>query len=303
MAIGGVTLNIDHLRTFVTVARTRHFSRAAKILHLSQPAISHHIHSLEDYFKAPLFDRRPREILLTPFSERLLPRVEKLLELYQELESFSLREDKPPLSIAASNTIGEYMLADLIRSFLSQERLPYDRLNARVMTTKEALDSVEKGECDIALIEGKVSDPVFTYAVFAQDEMLPVAASTYPLTQNATLVELAEATWVMREEGCMMRLHAESFIQTIGLPVERLHILSMNNNHLLKQSIKNGLGVGLLPRRTIEKELRDGSLIRIHTQPSSHDRPLHIVRRNGPFPSFIAHLFWDFVAGSRQSGD
>lgn len=296
-------MNIEHLRTLITVAHTLHFSRAAKILHLSQPAISHHIRALEEYFKQPLFERRGREIELTPFAAKLLPRAEKMLALYQEIESFSLKEDGKPLTISTSNTIGEYMLADLISHFMTAEKIPADRLRTFVKTTDEALSCVEEGTSDIALIEGKVNDPAFQYAVFAQDEMIPVVSPAYSLDPKASLNDLSQAGWVMREEGCTMREHTKTFVKGLGLPYEELQILPMNNNRLLRESVIKGLGVGLLSRRSIDKELKEGKLIRILTQPPSHYRPLHIVKRAGPFSHSLAHLFWNFVLSPHQSDE
>lgn len=291
-------MNLEHLRTFITVAHTLHFSRAAKILHLSQPAISHHIHALEEFFQQPLFERRAREVYLTPFAMKLLPRVEKMLALYQDIEALSLKDDSSPLTIETSNTIGEYMLADIVSRFIAAENIPANRLITRVTTTYEALQSLEYEKSDIALIEGKVGDPVFQSAVFSQDEMIPVVSPSYPLKQNPSLEDLTHATWVMREEGCMMRKHTETFVRGLGIPYDKLNILSMNNNRLLRQSVINGLGIGLLSRRTIEKELKDGSLIRIMTHPPSYHRPLHIVRRSGALTTYIARRFWDFVVNA-----
>jgi len=199
---------------------------------------------------------------------KLLPRVEKMLALYQDIESLSLKDDSSPLIIETSNTIGEYMLADIVSRFIATENIPANRLITRVTTTYEALQSLENEKSDIALIEGKVSDPVFQSAVFSQDEMIPVVSPAYPLKQNPSLEDLTHATWVMREEGCMMRKHTETFVRGLGIPYDKLIILSMNNNRLLRQSVINGLGIGLLSRRTIEKELKDGSLIRIMTYPT-----------------------------------
>ncbi|MDY0323482.1 MAG: LysR family transcriptional regulator [Candidatus Carbobacillus sp.] len=281
-------MNIDHLKTFVTVAKTQSFSRAAELLNLSQPAVSHHIRALESHFSQALFERQPRQVILTPFGKKLMPHAEALLDMYYNMEAFALKNDEGPLHISTSNTIGEYMLFDLIKAFVEKEGIRFDQIQPHVSTTENALLQVEKGVAHIALVEGRVPEGPFTYAVFAQDEMIPVIRhdlqNTHPIRKGP---------WVMRENGCTMRSHTESYIEQLGLSMDDLEIIVFNNNRLVKQGVLKGLGVGLLPLRSVQEELAEGSLVRLPLTPPAYYRPLYMVRLKGAFPSRIARLFWD----------
>ncbi|PTQ56827.1 MAG: Regulatory protein CysB [Candidatus Carbobacillus altaicus] len=281
-------MNIDHLKTFVTVAKTKSFSRAAELLNLSQPAVSHHIRALEVHFSQALFERQPRQIVLTAFGRKLIPHAEALLDMYYNMEAYALKNDESPLHISTSNTIGEYFLFDLMKSFIEKEGIRFDQIHPYVSTTEDALHQVEKGLAHIALVEGRIPEGPFTYAVFAQDEMIPVIRRDLH-----TKKDVVKGPWVMREVGCTMRAHTEHYIEQLGLALDQLDIISFNNNRLVKQGVVKGLGVGLLPLRSVQEEIDKDVLIRLPLVPPSYYRPLYMVRLKGPFPSRIARLFWE----------
>src|SRR5258706_13212845 len=84
--IKGVPMDLNHLRSFVTVAKFAHLTRAAEALHLSQPAISGHIKVLEEQLGVSLFDRTSSGMTLTPSGKQLLTDAEHIIEAVQQMQ-------------------------------------------------------------------------------------------------------------------------------------------------------------------------------------------------------------------------
>ena len=127
-------IEFQQLEQFVTVARARNFTRAAVELNLSQSALSRAIRKLEDQIGQPLFERKPREVVLTDLGELLLERAKEILKLVED--TFSLISEsgrKGRIRLGAIPTIAPYFLPRLLSSFAAHH--PDVSLNAAVTAT------------------------------------------------------------------------------------------------------------------------------------------------------------------------
>lgn len=109
---GNLTVDTEHLRTFLEISRTRHFGQAARNLFLSQSAVSARIHTLEEQLKTPLFHRARNDIHLTPAGERLLVHAENILEAWNQarLDIAIEEQEQTPLRIGASTAVWDIYL-------------------------------------------------------------------------------------------------------------------------------------------------------------------------------------------------
>lgn len=256
---------VDTLKVFVTVVEQSHFSRAAEKLNLSQPGVSLHIRNLENELGSKLLHRTSKHVKLTEAGSILYQRAKQILALYEEAkeEIHLLRNEVTgSLTIGASFTIGEYVLPHLLADYTMD--YPLVDVYVTIANTEEISRGVRANELDLGLIEGEVEFPELLVAPpFAKDEMVLVAPNDYPLCSLAPIEpkELQDQVWVFRETGSGTRAYSDRFIMESGLRVKRSFVF--NSNQGVKEAVMAGLGIAVLSRRVIRKELASGDLSEI----------------------------------------
>jgi DNA-binding transcriptional LysR family regulator len=167
-----MSLNLHLLRLFVTVVRTGSFSRAADVLHISQPAISKGVRDFELQVGCRLLDRTPKGVRPTREGEALTRHAEALFaaERAAEDELLSLRNlDSGSLRIGASTTIATYILPDYLATF--HRKHPGIDLHLVIANTRDIADLLLAHDIEIALVEGPVEDDEIESRAWRTDVM------------------------------------------------------------------------------------------------------------------------------------
>lgn len=190
------------LIVFISVARNRSFTKAANELHISQPAVTRHIHELESEYNTRFFERTGNRIELTNTGEIFLQRAEEIINKYKSLQlemnlltgSFS-----GELQVGASSTIGQYVLPPLLAAFIKQ--YPDIKLSVFTGNTEQIEQALEEHRIDIGLIEGNHRKPTLKYLHFRKDELVLVASVNNTIHDEISLNELCLLPLVLREPG------------------------------------------------------------------------------------------------------
>lgn len=252
----------DALKTFVTLVEVKNFTKAAAILHISQPSVSVHVKNLEAEFKTELFIRSPKLLKITPSGEILYERAKQILSMYEQTQKDILEhqyEIRGKLIIGASFTIGEYILPSLIIEL--HKKYPNLELEIFIGNTEDIVQSVRLFKVDIGLIEGQANDKELQVKPFMEDELFIVSFSHHPLAskKSLTIDNLQNQSWFMREEGSGTREYLNHVIRTNGLKAES--IATINSNQGIKEMVTlSDKGLSLLSVHTIYKEVKQQEL-------------------------------------------
>jgi LysR family transcriptional regulator, transcriptional activator of the cysJI operon len=271
-----------HLLVFVTVAEKKNFSRAAEALSLTQPAISQQVHTLEEYYGTKLFERTSKRVELTHAGETLFPYAKKILEL-EALGKDAIHDlmgkVTGKLTIGATLTIGEYMLPHLIAEYT--RRFPEVEVNVLVHNTEEIQEMALSHSLDIGMVEGRIEHRNLTMTPFLEDEMVLIAPIEHPLTAKETVTceDLQTETYILREEGSGTRMIAEEVMQAIGFTPTRT--FSFGSTQSMKEAVEAGMGLAILSKWCIRKELRFGTLAQLKPEHFTFTRPLCLLERAG----------------------
>lgn len=192
------------LEVFIAVARHLSFSKAAKSVYISQPAISRHIQELESAYNTRLFDRLGKGIALTEAGRLLLDYAERIVSSYNELhyEMHLLHNQKSGrLRIGASSTIAQYLLPPILARFSA--RYPLIHLSLVSGNSKKITHALKENLIDIGLVEGLLRYPNLKYQHFCTDELVFVANPQHPIFRLKEVSFLALMTYpfVIREQG------------------------------------------------------------------------------------------------------
>lgn len=186
---------VESLKVYIAVVEQRNFSRAAELLHLSQPGVSLHIRKLEKEFDVKLMHRSPKWVKLTEAGELLYVRAKEMVNLYEsaKLDIDRLQDDvSGSLQIGASFTIGEYVLPRLFSSFARQ--YPEVAMEVFIENSSQVVEAIRDNHIDFGLIEEDIDAQDLNVTPFMKDELIIVAAEGYPLhtSVNADLEQLQD---------------------------------------------------------------------------------------------------------------
>ncbi|MGA9290285.1 MAG: LysR family transcriptional regulator, partial [Anaerobacillus sp.] len=190
----------QQLNVFVAVVEKRNFSRAAEELHMTQPAVSQYIRSLEDSLGTKLLERSNRSVEMNKAGEIVYHHAKELLNLYSKmtylLDDLTNRASGK-ITIGASYTYGEYVLPHVIAAI--RKEYPLITPSITIGNSKEIGDFVYSHQLDVGIIEGDYPSRDMKVEDFAQDEMVIVASPSYAQVGNGKVLE--KEMWVVRESG------------------------------------------------------------------------------------------------------
>lgn len=165
------------LKVFRSVATLLSFTKAARELYISQPAISKHIQELEREYGVRLFDRIGNRIQLTRAGQLLLDHACKIIDCYQQLD-FDMKKltqkSEGELRLGASTTISQYVLPEMIANF--RKRYPDVRLTLLSGNSHEIEDALASGRIDLGIVEGIRRQPEYKYTPFMDDELVAMVS-------------------------------------------------------------------------------------------------------------------------------
>ncbi|MGB8956008.1 MAG: selenium metabolism-associated LysR family transcriptional regulator [Tumebacillaceae bacterium] len=250
-----------HLVVFVTVAEKKNFSRAAEALSLTQPAISQQIHTLEEYYGTKLFERTSKRVELTRAGETLLPYAKHILDLTQvakDAVNDLAGKVTGKLTIGASLTIGEYILPHMLAEYT--KRFPDVEVSVLIANTEEIGVMALDHSIDIGVVEGKVQHRNLRLTPFLEDQMVLIAPPRHPLAdaEEVSRDDLASQPFILREAGSGTRVVAEEVLHELG--VHPAKVVSLGSTQSIKAGVEAGIGLAILSKWCVRKELRSGSL-------------------------------------------
>ena len=271
------------LQVFYTVAKLLSFTKAADALHMTQPAVTFQIRQLEDHFNTRLFDRTHNRVSLTEAGQVAYQFGERIFELYAEMENAikELTGDvSGALTVGASTTIAEYMLPSLLGTFKAQH--PDVNLRLKVSNTEGIVSMVENNVIDLGVVEAPVANKNLLVEVCQEDELVLVIPADHPLAQCETVAasELVGYPFICREEGSGTREVVTEYLNAQGIDrTDMNECLELGSSESIKGAVEAGMGVSILSRATLSKELELGMLAAVRLDPPL-TRPFSVSARN-----------------------
>lgn len=272
----------QYLEVFIKVVEKQNFTKAAEELHLTQPAVSQHIRTLERLVGTRLLERNNKHVRMNKAGEIVYHHAKEILALYtrmQDLVDDLAGSASGPIAIGASYTFGEYILPHIIAKL--KKEYPLIKPSIIIHNTKEIIDLVNSYQLDIGIVEGYFNDPHLLSEVVSEDQMVIVASPAHPLLKkngDLPLSALADETWILREEGSGTRQASDHFFEMHSFTPKA--IMEFGSTQVIKESVEAGLGISLLSKWTIVKELTNGYIGIIRVEGLPFKREFTIVTRS-----------------------
>ena len=259
------------LQVFHAVAKHLSFTKAGEALCMTQPAVTFQVRQLEEQFNTRLFDRTHGRISLTPAGAVAFAHAERILALTAELES-ALRDMggqvAGPLLIGASTTIADFLLPQILGEFKAAH--PGVVPSLFVGNSETVQERVRERALDIGFIEGDSTLPALAGEPLCSDELQVVCAPGHPLSARRSVPAgaLVEHAYLSREQGSGTREVIDHYLERAGIEPGSLHVvMEASSPEALKGLVAAGMGIAIVPRVSVEKEVRLGLLVRIPLAP------------------------------------
>ena len=279
-------ITLRQLRYLDSLARHRHFGRAAEDCAVTQPALSMQIRELEREIGADLVERRPGEIVLTDIGIDVAQRAERILAATRDLVDFARHRDllSGRLRLGIIPTLAPYVLPRVLPRL--QVLHPQLRLEVRETQTKLLLEELTAGALDCVMLALPVDGAdVKTLPLFGDPFLLAVpAGDPRPARRQVTVADVDQSRLILLEEGHCLRDQALAFCATSRH--DQPTGLGATSLATVMQMVANGYGITLVPEVAVDAEL--------------HDPRVKLLRFAEPQPARTIGLAWRRTSPRQQ---
>jgi DNA-binding transcriptional LysR family regulator len=254
-------VDLHQLKTFITVAREGSITRAAGLLHLSQPAVSAHIKAMEDALGVSLFERNPRGMSLTKDGQRLLVKAERTVAAHADLLAEAARskgELTGKLRLGAGSNSSHEAIGRLLTGLA--QSCPGVEVNLRHQSSREVLDGLRAGRLDAGLYNEPEEAPsdLVTVEVAQFSIHLVAAPGVVAASRRSDWKLLSELPWIYATESACCSRTAERLFSAHRFKPKR--VISADRQEVTQTLLVSGMGVGLLHHDAATAAARRGDL-------------------------------------------
>lgn len=286
------------LQVFNTVAKRLNFTKAAEELFITQPAVTKHIHEIENHFKVKLFERNGTKIKLTPAGETLLQYTDQLFAVYRNLE-FELntftQQHTGKLRIGASTTVAQYVLPPVLAAF--HKKFNNIKVTLTINNTEQIEQALQNKNIDLGIIEGQSKNNLFKYTEFVKDELVLVANINHPLAKKDMIKpeELLKIPLLLREPGSGTLEVLGHALKPLGIKISQLqNEMQLGSTESMKLYLLNSNAMAFLSVHSILNELQNKECCIIDVKGLTIERHFFFIQQHGQAEA-LPDLFMKFA--------
>ena len=293
--MAGMRITLGQLKAFEAVARLGSFSRAAEELHVTQPAVSKKIRLLQDEVGLMVLEQVGKRLFLTDAGRELLTTCGDWLETWSRFEQSiadlkGLKQGRLRLCVV---TTSKYFMPRVLGPFC--DVYPGIDIAMQVVNRDRLLERLARNQDDLYVMGVPPEGAEIESERLMENPLVVLAAGFHPLAQRRGIpfAELANASFVMREQGSGTRITVERVFQERGLPL-RIK-MELGSNEAIKQAVAGGLGLAILSRSTIRLDAAQAELVELDVEGFPILRSWYVVWPKGKQLSVVARTFLIFL--------
>ena len=265
------------IKTLLTVAEEKNFTKAANKLNLTQPAVSHQIKELEDELQEQLFIRKKGDIIPTPIGDIVLNYARKFVAMHNKMLDDIKHNHKINIKLGITHTAESNKITEIIGSYLINN--PGLSVTIITDTTNNLYKMVENYELDLAIVDNK-KNAKLNYLPLDTDYLVCVVNNNSPLAKKkiVTLKELKKENLILRLDSSYTRKLFESTLESINESINSFKIiLELDNIETIKDLVRKDMGVSILAKNTCIDEVNRKKLTILPIENLSMVRKNYII--------------------------
>jgi DNA-binding transcriptional LysR family regulator len=271
----------QRLETLLTVAEKQNFTQAAQALSLTQPAVSHHIASLEEDLGAKLFVRGKKSLRPTAEGEIALKYARRIQALYDKMreELTDAAREMARVRIGITHTSETSIITEVLGKYASADghRRSITILTDTIQNLYEMLSDYR---IDLAIVEGRPRDPGISALLLDTDYLVCVLSNSHPLAKKnmVTIGDIRRENLILRLPNSGTRNLFVSSFEGAGMSIDDFQvILEVDNIATIKDLIRKDMGISILAKSACLDELKKGKLTALPIENLSMVRQTHIL--------------------------
>lgn len=252
------------LLTLIELSKVNSFTKAAKELNLTQPAVSQHIKQLEEEFDAKLFVRSNNNLFLTKEGEIVLKYALRIQSLYNDMTR-KLKDYKKcanNLTVGITHTSESNIAPEIMAKY--SERNSGSHIRIISDSIKNLYEKLSLYQIDLAIIEGKITNKKFSSILLGTDSLVAVVSLDNPLANKkvVTISDLKKENLILRNlESGTSTLFANELAK-MDEDISNFHLsLEMDNVASIKMLVRKNLGISILPKSACSREIKENKLV------------------------------------------
>lgn len=266
--------------TLLKVVETGNYTKAAKLLGLTQPAISQHIKGIEDEYGTKVFERVGNTFILTRDGEIIVEYARSMVALTQKLKD-ELADEKTgqlTLRIGITHTVESNRISEIFAKYANTN--PGVSIRLVTDTLPKLKEMLKNYELDFAIVDGKITSHSLKSMQLDTDSLMFIVSPDHPLVGNAfvTANDIKKEKLILRHPNSGTSNLFISSLESQNLSIDDYNvILEMDNVATIKNLIKHNYGVSVLPRSTCRQDIKDKTLYALPIENLTMIRDINIV--------------------------
>lgn len=290
-------MELWQLEVFTAVAEERSFSRAGNRLGRTQPAISSAIKLLEVEMGEPLFDRMGKSVRLTGAGEILTDYAKRLLRLREEatIAVGELRGlGRGTLRLGANETTCLYVLPEVLASF--KQAYPQVQVDIQRAITRSITERIIEGTLDFGIVTLPVKNSRLQTLTIHRDEMALIVSPTHTLAtkRSVRMSDLEDEPFILHKIGTTTRERLVKHFNDGGVKMKVT--MELASIETIKRFVAIGMGISIVPRLCIEKEVKEGNLQALTIRDARFKRQLGLIYNKDRYQSQAARAFLELIS-------
>jgi DNA-binding transcriptional LysR family regulator len=275
-------MQIDSFRVFRDLVESQSFSKAAQMNNITQSAVSQQIRSVEERFRIPLIERSSKRFALTREGDMLYQASKEIIAQFDSLQH-QFNEMRNIVSgnirIATVYSIGLHELPPYLKRFLKE--FPNVNVHVEYRRSNQVYEDIQSGTCDLGLVAFPVQKKNLKSEAFKKDRLVVICNPSHALAseQEVEVKDLANYKFIGFEPDIPTRRAVDKMFRDTDLDTKP--VMEFDNIETVKRAVEIDAGISIVPRATIEQEIKSGSLIAIEFKNKPYYRPLGIIYKSG----------------------
>ena len=281
------------VETFLCVCQEMNYTRAAKKLNITQPAVSMHIRNLEDYYGVPLFTFQGKRFQLTKYGLLLYDSLLSMQnnERYLKEQLRIIKNKNNIINMGVTLTVGEFMIAAPISRYIKSH--PEADVSVIVSNTKELLQKLDSGIIDFAIVEGDFSKSAYLYETLFNLEFIPICSTKHaPWQVPLVMQDLTKERLIVREHGSGSRKILEVALEHYNLSIDHFkNVTRIGNMNAIIDLVADNCGITFLYKNAVSELLSQKKVMEIPISdfPIMHEISI-LWKKDNMQSNYIRHL-------------
>jgi DNA-binding transcriptional LysR family regulator len=279
-------MNLNQLKIFYMAAKHGSLSAAAEAMCITQPAVTKGIQRLQEHYEIKLFNRFGKKMALTDAGEALYGIAESIFEMEQQAEE-GLRDFQQRkrgfIRILSSESFGSYYLPSIINRFSKAH--PRIRISVDLLPTEQVVEKTAALGNDLGFISYPIPHKKLFMREILEDSYQIIVPPGHPFALKTVIEpeDLTGQSLIVHEQGSAPRKSTEEFARkhniTLTIPLE------LSNNEAMKTAVEEGVGIAVITRRVVSKEIERGQLRAIPLSDPAMTRKFYLIHHKDKYLS------------------